>query len=119
MSIYRTNDKELYYMYRYLAEKNILNGLGDCQSKSLENFVKMRNGGAVRVRGLRATDRKDLTTDITNLKYEDIPYHWWVERKGKVFNNYIGKIEIIDIEDFYQNYDITNIEKFPLGFSKE
>ena len=111
----KVNNTDLFMMYSYLFENGIMNGLGDCQSKSLENFVKMRNGGAVRVRGLRATDRRNLPEDISKLKYEELPYHYWIERKGKVFNNYIGKIEIIDIDEYYQKYDIKHIEKSSIG----
>jgi hypothetical protein len=115
MSMMKINNKDLFGIYCYLFENGLINGLGDCQPKSLENFIKMRNGGAVRVRGLRATDRLNLPEDISKLEYENIPYHYWVERKGKVFNSYIGKTEIMDIDEYYQKYDIKYIEKSSIG----
>jgi hypothetical protein len=113
-----TNNKDklpITLMYLYLTLNNI-NDLGDCCNKSLENFVKLRKGGyTLRVRGLRATDRIDLPEDISKLDSRKIPYHYWVERKGKVFDINSNDNEIMDIDDFYQKYDIKYIEKTSVG----
>jgi hypothetical protein len=113
--IMKITNESLHFRYNYLFDKG-LNSFGDCLVKSLENFVKMRNGGAVRVRGLRKEDKENI--DKNELQNEK-PYHYWVERGGKVFEEYTGRLLIVDIDEYYRTYGITEITKSSIGLMDE
>jgi hypothetical protein len=78
--------------------------LGDCATASLKLYFKLKNAGAVRYRGKRDTERR---ADAE--RPDDEPhYHFWVESKGKVFEEHCGVLQILSKEDFYGVGRITD-----------
>jgi len=81
--------------------------LGDCVTASLKIWFKLKSVGAVRMRG-----KRDLERRIDSERPKDRPhFHYWVESKGKVFEEHCGILQIFSVEDFYRFKSITDTEK--------
>ena len=65
--------------------------LADCVVKSVETWAKMKATGAVRVRGLRESDRQNRG----NL-------HYWVESRGYVFDESGGVQQVVKKDAYYE-----------------
>lgn len=89
--------------------ENFENGLeaGDCIIASLVLVIKLKNTGAVRVRGKRELERINDKITKTNENY-----HYWVESKDLIFDDCAGIRKIYKKDEFYKN--ITDIEYAPV-----
>jgi hypothetical protein len=74
---------------------------GDCKSKSLETWLKLRHLGAVRKRG-----KRPHVEDLNHPK----EWHFWVENKGKVFDLSGGVTQIIDAQGYYKASNMQMIQ---------
>ena len=83
----RVNDSK-----RFIASREHLT-MGDCKIKSMETWFKMRKAGAVRRRGKRS--------HVENLD-DPNSWHYWVENKGKCFDESGGVTQIMDTDLFYK-----------------
>jgi hypothetical protein len=73
-------------------------GKGTCVPDSLRYWVKLAKAGATRMRGQRSFG---------------MGIHYWVENKGKVFDISGNKLTICKTDEYYANFEITNIETAP------
>ena len=80
---------------------------GNCVGESFRLFLKLRNVNAVRCRG-NINNLKILKASNNNEKYDNI--HYWVEANGKVFDKNHFRTLIIPKKDFYNMYQIDNVE---------
>jgi hypothetical protein len=86
--------------------------IADCAGDSLLVWYRMKNIGAVRVRGKRQLER-DEDMKNKNKKGTHPAYHYWVESKGIIFEEHGGVQQIFKKEFYYKRHQITSVETAP------
>lgn len=92
---------------RYVATANGLTA-GDCQSKSLHTWYKMRKAGAKRMRGRRMTERLFEGLNVNR-------YHYFVVNKGMIFDQSMGVTQIAPAEAYYKDSEMQDLQESDCG----
>jgi hypothetical protein len=92
---------------RFLASATKLSA-GDCQTKSLQTWFKMRKVGAKRMRGSRFCDRRLVGEGFSK-------YHYFVVNKGMIFDESMGITQISPAADYYRESEMQDIQEADYG----